>query len=342
MKAGRGAFRAMRRLVAPLSVAFASIVLLAGCSEPVKLVDCGEGLQDVVLYLTPDFGLSPDAPATGAAALPGAEQAFVMDAPMPFLSDPVDPGLRIEGDVVLELWVETQAAVAPIVLGGDPGEGYHLFDQFGSERALIPGYATEYGPVASEPGAVVHYTEILATAPGGFAVETESQVRVLLTSLVTAAPGQPGHLLHTGGDTPSQVRFQAACFEAREWTALATDSADVSLPGNQGLLTGLVPETEGLNMDIFWFDLDPAVERLTVELRQGLDGNPVKDDVDMVILDADGVAVYAAGSPAADETAILWERNLRELLPGDRFGVQVNSYSGLAYSGTLHITQDAA
>lgn len=313
----------------------------AGCLRaPERLLSCDGPAEDVTLFLSPE-GLVAQAPAEGAVPVGDFTQAFLTDDLLPFDSAPLADGALILGDVTLELWVTAQGAPAPLALG-DPGDGYHLFNQFGSDRALQPAYAVEYAEAAAPPGTVWHYVEPLTMPPGGFVVEGGDAVRVLVTSLATAGPTDRGHHVLVGGDTPSQVRFRATCYAARAWTSVQAESAEVSIPGHQGLLTGAVPPREGFNVQTVWFDLLPLTQRLTVTLRQGDDANPVKDDMDLVLVDADGTPVWNAGSPWADETAVLWEGNLRAAMPPGHYGVRVNSYSGHAYEGSVSIVQERA
>jgi hypothetical protein len=272
--------------------------------------------------------------------LPGFSATFAAGDPLSWLSQPVEGGLRIIGNVSLELWVRNGGAPDPVVTGGSPNPGYQLFNQVGDERAYLPAFGREYGPAVPAPGSVDHYTETLPTPRGGFTIEADHRVRVTLTSLALDAVGGTGHTVLTGGTTPSQVRFSALCSPSRSWAPVAYHDETLFLFGNQGLFTGRIPPTEGVNTHTVWFDLDAKTERLTVGLRQGTDYDPSKDDADLTLVDAGGKVVWPAGSPASNEVAILWKENLEALMPPGRYGARVDTYSGVGYDGTVSILQE--
>jgi hypothetical protein len=334
--------RAPRRLIMRFVVALLLVAVLAGCFEqPVQLVNCKDkSLQSVQLFLAPGPALETVVPPGGSVRFGDFNEAFLSDSAHPFLSAPLEPGLKIEGEVLVELWVRSGGAPAPVVIGGQPQEGYHMFNQFGSDRTLQPSYAVEYADAAPQPDTVYHYLEVFPMPAGGFVVEQGDRVRLLLTSLVTSFGTDRGLEVLVGEDTPSSVRFQARCYPQRNWQQISTDGAEVSLAGNQGLLLGAFPPTEGFNQFTFPFTLNPQTDRLTIELRQGADSNPVKDDMDLELLDAAGNAFYSIGSPHADETGILWRDNLNAFMPPGEYAVRVNSYSGMRYQGTLTVLQE--
>lgn len=297
------------------------------------------------LYFGPGHTLRPEAPAAGAEAGNAFSSGFLTNDLKEWLSAPQVEGLWLVGDVELEYWVRSTGSPAPVVLGGDPGEGYHFFNQLGSDRSLQPSYTTQYATVAPLPGAVDHYVETFPMPEGGFVVEAGDRVRVLLTDLALDGPGGSGHEVLFGGDTPSQLRFVAKCFPTLSWpeSRVLVDEA-VSLPGNQGLLTGGVPPTEGLNLQTVDVAIPSGTQRLSIRLTQTSDPNPaVKDDIDLVLVDGrDANRTWSVGSPYSDERGTLWLDNLQAFAPGGAIQVQVNSYSGTGYEGRLVVTAERA
>lgn len=338
--------------------ALAVLLLLSGClaSKP----DAGyERARDAwdecrlaepvqhTLYFGPRQGLGPELPQAGAAQGNAFSSGFLTDDLKEWLSDPVPDGLWLVGDATLEYWVRSTGTPAPVVLGGDRGEGYHFFNQVGSDRSFEPGYNTEYSTVAPLPGTVDHYTETFPMPPGGFVVEAGDRVRVLLTDLALDSVGPSGqgsgHEVLFGGDTPSQLRFTAKCFPHVAWPDQQTllDEA-VQLEGNQGLLTGQVPATEDVNVQTFEVAVPADTQRLSVRLTQTSDPNPVKDDIDVMLLEAGGDGNWSVGSPYSDEQGALWFDNLQAVFPSGRVVVQVNSYSGAGYEGRIVVTAERA
>jgi hypothetical protein len=332
-------------------LAFAAVLLLAGCVQPFQ---ADQGALDAVascrdraatartLYFGPGLHLGPDAPsAAGSVAGNAFSNAFLTNDLKQWLSDPVD-GLWLVGNVTLELWVRSTGTPAPVVLSGPVGEGYQLFDQFGTDRSFQPSYATEYGPPLAQAGTVTHYTEALAMPKGGFVAEPGDRLRVLVTDLALDDPaGGGGHDVLFGGATPSQVRFTATCYPRLAWQSQTVVDTTVDLPANRGLLTGAVPAEQGVNVDLTSANLPQGSERVTITLQQTGDRNPLKDDVDLVLRDTKGDAVWSIGSPYSDEAGTLWADNLHALFPDGRFTVEVDSYSGVAYSGRLVVTAAA-
>lgn len=309
--------------------------------DPIRaLDDCRNApLTEHVWYFAAGHRLATNLSAAGAEPGNAFSSGFLTNDLKQWLSDPVAEGLWIHGDVTLDYWVRSAGSPAPLAIGGEPGEGYHFFNQFGSDRSLQPAYATEYSTVAPMPGAVDHYTENLTMPPGGFVVEAGDRLRVLLTDLALDGPGGSGHDVLYGGDTPSQIRFFAQCFPKYSWpesTVLLDET--VTLPGNQGLLTGAIPATEGVNLATYDLFLPEGTQRLTVTITQTSDANPIKDDIDLVLLQVDGSNTWGIGSPYSDEQGTLWADNLAQVFPSGMIQVQVNSYSGFAYQGRLLVT----
>ncbi|MGB0651947.1 MAG: hypothetical protein ACPGQL_02000 [Thermoplasmatota archaeon] len=342
-----------------LSLLLLPLVALSGCLEDAReavddafdgvrdLADCGlDDLVDdegrITYWFGPGYSLSTEAPA-GDGGEPGNAfvSAFLTDDVVPWLSEPLGEGVHLTGDVILEYWARNEGDVAPVIIGGDPGEGYHFFNQFGSDVSFQPAYAVEYNDAVPAPGRVDHYINTLSLPPGGFVIEKGDSVRVLLTGLVLEGTDMAGHTILYGGETASRVSFEASCYASRSWEEVAKEVTGVSLPLHQGLLTGAVPATEGVNQATVPFDLLKETERLTISLTQTGDVNPVKDDLDMVVTDVDGNQVWDGGSPYADEQVRLWAENLEAagLAPG-RYQVLVNSYSGHAYTGEVQVLQE--
>lgn len=330
-------------------------LLLAGClsssGEPAgarAAVDAWEACRQAptssfTWFFAPGHHLAEQTPDAGAEPGNAFSSGFLTNDLKEWLSDPVPAGLWVVGNVTLEYWVRSTGSPAPLAIGGEAGEGYHFFNQFGSDRTLQPSYATEYSTVAPLPGAVDHYTELLPMPEGGFVVEAGDSLRVLLTDLALDGPQGSGHEVLFGGDTPSQVRLEARCFPTLAWphTDLLLDEA-VSLPGNQGLLTGRVPPTEGLNLATFDILVPADAQRLTVRLSQDAsDANQAKDDIDLELHDAELNRTWGIGSPYSDEQGALWQDNLAWLTTGN-LQVRVNSYSGIGYTGRIVVTAERA
>lgn len=324
-------------------------VSLAGClggSEP-RLEEVGaeddaglcglDAPREVTLWLR-DLSLVPELPEAGATAGNGFDEAFLtneldewtLEAPRTF---------RLVGDVSLEFWARGHAMPAPIVLGGDPGEGYHFFNQFGTDRGFVESYAVEYAPVVDDGTTVRHYRETFAMPEGGVLVESGDTVRLLLTNLVLDEPGGRGPDILWGGETPSALTFTAVCEETPAWTEADRDEVPVSVATNQGLLTGAVPAEEGVNYALVPFMLHPGTDRLTITLEQAAATNPTKDDMDLTVLDGSGDPVWSIGSPYTDEVGTRWRANLDASMPPGDYTVRVDSYSGTAYEGTVTVVQ---
>jgi hypothetical protein len=331
----------------PAAAAAAALLLLAGCfggPSPGKadaaMAACrGAPAVEHVLYFGPSLSLQPEPQPPGSAPGNAFSSAFLTNDLKEWLSAPVGDGLWLVGNVTLEYWVRNTGTPAPIVLGGDPGEGYHFFNQFGSDRTLQPAYAVEYSDVLPAAGAVDHYVEALQMPPGGFVLEPGDRVRVLLTDLAADGMDGSGHEVLFGGGTPSQVRFSARCWPDLVYSESQVTQEPVSLPGNQGLLTGAVPPGPH-NQHRFQVQVPEGADRIRFDLRQESDRNPVKDDIDLQLLDRAGAPAWSIGSPYSDESGTLWADNLRAVFPDGAITVQVDSYSGFAYQG--HVTVTAA
>jgi len=326
-------------------------VLAAGCVGAAPeakvqraLADCRSApATEHVLYFGPALRLQESMPPAGYAPGNAFSSGFLTNDLKEWLSDPVPSGLWLLGNATLEYWARSSGTPAPLATNpNSPGMGYQFFDQFGSNRSFQPSFATEYSDVAPAAGTVQHFTEVLAMPKGGFVVEAGDRVRVLLTDLALDGANGGGHDILFGGQTPSQVRFTAHCWPGLRYGAPATiaDQA-VSLPGNQGLLTGAVPKSPA-NQAKVPVHVPPGTARLTVTLVQTNDRNPVKDDVDVMLLDRSGRGVWSIGSPYTNETGVLWEDNLAAVFPDGDVVVEVESYSGVGYTGHLTVTAEPA
>jgi hypothetical protein len=337
------------RVPAPLALLL--LLLSAGCLDggpteanaAAALADCRAALPvERTYYFGPALSLQETPAPAGYAPGNSFSSGFLTNDLKEWLSAPVAEGAWIVGNVTLEYWARSTGTPAPLVIGGTPGEGYHFFNQFGSSRTFQPGYAVEYSDVFPAEGTIDHYTEQLEMPTGGFVLEPGDRVRVLLTDLALDGANGGGHDILFGGETPSRVTFSARCWPELVWgpEEVQLDTA-VSLPGNQGLLTGAVPAS-GANQAQFPLTLPPGTSRLTVRLMQTDSQTTPKDDVDIQLLDRSGQAVYSIGSPYTDESGTLWLDNLQAYFPDGSLTVQVDSYSGVAYEGRLLVTRSIA
>jgi hypothetical protein len=339
----------------PTLVAVLAILPLAGCfgggpteDKATAAVDACrvQPLVQQTLYFGPAMGLQPSVPPAGYAAGNSFTSGFLTNDLKEWLSAPQASGLWLAGNVTLDYWVRSTGTPAPLVIGGDTGEGYHFFNQFGSDRTLQPAYAVEYSDATPQEGTIDHYTETLALEPGGFVVEAGDRFRVLLTDLALDGASGGGHDVLFGPETPSSITFTARCWPDLQWQGdeVLLDEA-VSLPTNQGLLFGGLAQGRQANeANRVQFDLTvPAgTDRLTITLAQTDDRNPVKDDIDITLLDRAGTAVWSIGSPYSDESGTLWQDNLAAKFPSGELTIQVDSYSGVAYTGHLLVTRNVA
>lgn len=307
---------------------------IAACADDVPV--------EHILHFGPALGLYPAPQPSGFAPGNAFSSGFLTNDLKEWLSAPAAEGLWLVGNVTLEYWVRSTGTPAPLIVGGEPGEGYHFFNQFGSDRSLQPAYAVEYSEAFPAAGTLDHYVETLVLDGGGFVVEKGDRVRVLLTDLALEGANGGGHDVLFGGGTPSQVRFTARCFPELAWTGDPVVDSAVVLAGNQGLLFGgLVPDevptetADQANRAEFPVQLPEGTQRVTITIEQTSDPVPVKDDIDLELLDRSGQVAYSIGSPYSDEQGVLWLENLALHFPDGSFTVRVNSYSGLAYQGHL-------
>ena len=332
-----------------------AVLLVAGCfgggpteeNAAAAIADCrAQPPVEQRLYFGPAMGLQPELPPAGYASGNAFSSGFLTNDLKEWLSAAQPAGLWLVGNVTLEYWVRSTGSPAPLVVGGTPGEGYHFFNQFGSDRTFQPAYATEYSDAVPQEGTIDHYVETLALEPGGFVVEAGDRFRVLLTDLAFDSPSGGGHDVLFGGETPSSIAFTARCWPELVWqTEEVLLDQPVSLPANQGLLFGGFAEgrqNNEANQAQFDLVVPPGTGRLAIQIRQTSDANPVKDDIDITLLDRSGAAAWSIGSPYSDESGTLWIDNLEAKFPTGELTVQVDSYSGVAYSGHLLVTRNVA
>ncbi|HJQ92693.1 MAG TPA: hypothetical protein VJ874_00235 [Candidatus Thermoplasmatota archaeon] len=335
--------------------AILAVLLAAGCLDggPTEgnaiaaIADCrAQPPVRHILFLGPAMGLQPGLPPAGHAPGNSFRNGFLTNDLKEWLSAPQPAGLWLVGNVTIDYWVRSTGTPAPLVVGGEPGEGYHFFNQFGSDRSFQPAYAVEYSDAFPQEGTIDHYVESLALEPGGFVVEPGDRVRLLLTDLALDSPGGGGHDVLFGADHPSFVSFTARCWPDLVWqTEEVLLDQPVSLAANQGLLFGGFADDRQkneANQAQFEVTVPPGTGRLTVQLRQTTDANPAKDDVDITLLDRSGAPAWSIGSPYSDESGALWTDNLAAKFPTGEMTVQVDSYSGVAYSGHLLVTRSIA
>jgi hypothetical protein len=317
-----------------------ALVASAGCfgEKPLNLVKCDGQDHTVRLYLGPGHSLQPEVPSRGSVPGNSFAGAFATDNLDEWLSPSMLEPLHLTGTVRLSLWVEHRGSPAPIV-NPQTGEGYQFFNQFGSDRTFQPGYATQYDVPVQAPGTQVRYSQSFTLPPGGFHLETGDRVRLLLTSLALDSDSGSGHDILYGNPTASSLTFQARCTTPMEWSLNDERVFDVRIPGNQGLFTGRIPSGP-FNTFTAPLDLRPETQRLTIDLYQLNDANPVKDDIDIEILSSNGTAVWSIGTPYSNEHGILWSENLAYLREKNASAIRVNSYSGFLYQGKLTVTQE--
>ncbi|MFA5942893.1 MAG: hypothetical protein WC876_00310 [Candidatus Thermoplasmatota archaeon] len=331
--------------------ALLAVLLVAGClgggptqgKAEAAIADCRDDLPTQhQFYFGPAMGLQPELPPSGYAPGNSFSSGFLTNDLKEWLSEPQAEGLWLVGNVTIEYWVRSTGTPAPLIIGGPTGEGYHFFNQFGSDRTFQPAYAVEYSDAVPQEGTIDHYVENLTLAPGGFVAESGDRFRLLLTDLALDGANGGGHDVLFGADHPSRLTFTAKCWPALVWQPdeLLLDEA-VSLPANQGLLTGQVPPSDANRMQ-FQLTLPPGTGRLNVQLRQTNDLNPVKDDIDITLLDRSGQPAWSIGSPYSDESGTLWLDNLEAAFPSGELTVQVDSYSGVGYTGQLTVTRNIA
>jgi hypothetical protein len=343
----------MRTFGALLAVAL--VVLVSGCfgggpteeNALAAIAACRTAVPTpYTLYFGPAMSLQAAIPPAGYAPGNSFSSGFLTNDLKEWLSDPQPEGLWLVGNVTLDYWVRSTGTPAPLVIGGEPGQGYHFFNQFGTDRTFQPAYAVEYSDAVPSQGTIDHYTEVLALEPGGFVAEQGDRFRVLLTDLALDGSNGGGHDVLFGPQTPSSISFTAKCWPELVWQGdeVLLDEA-VSLPANQGLLFGGAAEGRQAgeaNRAEFELTLPPGTSRLTIQLTQTADSNPVKDDIDITLLDRSGQEAWSIGSPYSDESGTLWLDNLAARFPTGEMTIQVNSYSGVAYTGSLLVTRNVA
>ncbi len=337
----RGVVRILPALL--IAAAIASSGCLSDDPESLAPVDLAPEcpmVGDVTLYFGPDHSLTPVLPEAGRVSGNGFDEAFLVNAMNEWTSVAVEQNVHIMGNLTLHYWSEGHNMVAPVVIGGAPGEGYHWFNQVGSNRGFVESYAIEYASVIDAPE-VREWTQTYAMPSGGLYLEPGDNLRILLTNLVLNHPTSgAGPDILFGGDTPSSVSFQAHCRPAFTWDEGSPDSYGISIPAHHGLLTGAVPAQDGLNHVDAPFTLAPETARLTISIEEGSAVNPTKNDIDLSVLNPAGEEVWSIGSPYTDEVGTKWPVDLAMDMPPGDYTIRVNSYSGIAYEGTLTIQQD--
>lgn len=322
-------------------VAALTALALAGCITADAPDTCPDEGTPTTLHFGPDYTLVPEAPGEGHEVGNGFVEAFLTDDMDEWRAAPAAEGYVIHGNVTIDYWIRYADGAAPIVIGRDAGEGYHFFNQFGSDRGFMPAYAIENGPVLRRAGEVQGYHEVLDAPPGGFVVEEGDSLRLLLTNLLVDAPTGTDQQVLFGSDTPSGITFTAWCRDAAATGPAREVHADILFVANQGLLTGALPESP-LNHAAFRLQWEGPIDRITIELTQTGDPNPLKDDVDMTLVAPNGT--WSGGSPYSNEIVTLWPENLAALgaLDGQAGSLQilVDSYSGAAYEGLLSVRID--
>lgn len=307
-------------------------LLLAGCTgpeppvTPPDHVHCtDQPYSPMSLFLAEGYTLTNMSGPAGSAPANQGHEAFTQELTR-WLSAPLAEGLQLEDNVTVDLHVVIDGAN----VFAQPGSTM-LFIQFGSDRAFVP----ESVFVPWEPGPEsprsIHVNETLPLPGGGFTLEAGDRFALLVTSLVEGPEGAT--TVKFGEGSPSGLGFEARCSEAREWIGYDARTP-VILPGNQGLFTGGVPPEEGFNRLTVSLEVGPCTDRVTVLLRQKGGAGP-HNDMDMYLLDGKGEAIYAATSPSANETMLLWPENLAAFVPPGDYQVRIESYSGLNYTGDL-------
>ncbi|MGB1585684.1 MAG: hypothetical protein ACPHID_01385 [Thermoplasmatota archaeon] len=323
------------------------LVPLAGClddPEDQGPIPSGEPAcawtGETTLWLGPDHGLYVAPQQDGATAGNGFAEAFLTNDLDEWTFGPFETPVRVTGNATLAFWTQGNNMPAPIVIGGGPGEGYHFFNQLGTNRGFIESYAIEYASAIGD-ATIRSYEERFVMPEGGMVLEAGDTLRLLLTNLVLDDAESQGPDILWGETYPSALRLNIECTEARTWALLEEESTPLSIPFHAGLLTGAVPSTAGVNYQDVPFTLGHLTDRLTIRMEQTSTTNPLKDDMDITVLDAAGQQVWSIGSPYSDEIGTRYRENLGTMPPG-AYVVRVNSYSGHAYEGRLTITQEAS
>lgn len=319
-------------------------LLFSGCatvddSPSGSFSDCATP-QLFTLFLTEDLGLAYAADA-GSAPGNGFVEAFLTNDIAEFTggfdlllqgAQPEQPiRWAIEGDITIDLWVQSGISVAPIVSTSDPTTGYHFFNQFGTTQGFAQGYSIIYDDTITT-GETYHFTDTWNLT--SHYVEPGDDLRLLLTNLVLDDASGEGPIILVGPETPSAVSFTARCEPLPMLGEQTSEIFAIALPLNQGLLTGAIP-ANAANQAIVNVNFQ-GIQKMQVKL-EATNGDVVKDDVDLTFLDSDGNAVYSGGSPYTNEIATLWADHL-ELFPGGEMQIQVDGYSSINYEGTLTVT----
>jgi hypothetical protein len=329
-----------------------AIAFLSGCAAPSPpatssakppVVACDESPATTFTFYPDDaYSLRANGSAAGVVPIHGFQDAFLDDSLPTWVSAPLETGLRVEGNVTVDLFVLDLGTPAPAP-GGPPGSTTHLYVQFGTNATFMPAFASITGPVAPDTGQPHEYNVTLQVPRGGFVAEAGERLRLLVGSLAIDLPTSRGEALLVGAGTPTHVTFAARCFEAQSWFPEQDLKKLVMLPGNEGLFTHLVPAQSGANVADFPFTVINSTARLTIALRSDGAMHPGKDDMDIELLDASGTVVWTAATPFSNETLRMWKPNLDALLPpGSQATTRVHSYSGVNYVGRLEITFDSA
>ena len=216
--------------------------------------------EERTLWLGPGHALVEALPAAGRVGGDGFAEAFLNNDLAEWTWPGQDVPMRVVGNLTLTFWSEGNAMPAPIIIGGGPGEGYHFFNQFGTDRGFIESYAVEYASALPSQD-VVSYTEVFAMPDGGLMVEPGDRLRLLLTNLVLDDAEGDGPSILFGGDTPSRIEFTQTCAQARTWSVLESASTPLSIPFHHGLLTGAVQPTAGVNHQDVPFTLHAETEQ---------------------------------------------------------------------------------
>jgi hypothetical protein len=294
------------------------------------------------LYLTPDHRFSLEA-TNGTADGNGFVEGFLTNDMEEFRSSmdeilynsvgyvQLEDHVRwvMDGNFSYQLAVETGVAVAPIVSTSEPTTGYHFFNQFGTSQGFTPGYDVFYADTVTT-GQEYFYLGGWALPAGGYRIEGDDELRLLLTNLVLPDESAQNPRINTGS---SWIEFTAYCEPMPTGLQQYQTSSAVDLPINQGLLTGAVPANEYNQIEI---EYTPTTESKVQFTLTGPDDIP-KDDVDMTFL-YEGVEIWSGGSPYTDEVATIWRENFDALGIDGPITVQINGYSTIDYSGELVIT----
>lgn len=291
--------------------------------------------------------LNETAPETaGRAPGNGFDEAFLTNGLVTWLSSPVPRGMRIDGNVTLEAWIDVTGQLGYPSLA-EPGTDYAFLNQFGSDRGFQSSYVRE-DLAATELQGIVHLNETFVMPPGGYVIEKGDRLQLLITSLILDDGGDPGTFVLFGGDTPSRLTFTASCYASVEWSMQRYLRQPVVMAGNQGGPIGVPgvgcttigPQDLCLNRFEYDFTLENGTDRLRVFIRTAAADQQPKRDMDVRLLNAAQEVVYDASTPFVNETFVLWRANLDAFLPPGPYTVRCDLYSGANYSGLLEIAME--